>query len=101
MKNSVKRFYFILFFFFGIPSITGCNYLVKNEEHRVYSKPRYGIDHFIVAKGYHIHYVEIPSETSGGETSSHPRCLQYLPELEQDGPFPPDIPLLALDYGNR
>ena len=100
MRNLMKRFYFILFFFFGIPSITGCNYLVKNEEHRVYSKPRYGIDHFIVAKGYHIHYVEIPSETSGGETvvltpgafSTYRSWNRMIPFLSRH------YRLLALDY---
>jgi len=36
----------------------GCSYLVKNERHQVYSRPQYGKDKFVVAKGYNIHYVE-------------------------------------------
>lgn len=37
----------------------GCSYLVKNEQHQVYSRPQYGTDKFVVVKGYNIHYVEV------------------------------------------
>jgi pimeloyl-ACP methyl ester carboxylesterase len=36
----------------------GCSYLVKNEQHEVYSTSKYGTDKFVKARGYNIHYVE-------------------------------------------
>jgi pimeloyl-ACP methyl ester carboxylesterase len=35
-----------------------CGYVVKNEKHQVYSKPKYGQDRFVVVQDYNIHYVE-------------------------------------------
>jgi len=100
MRQSSKRIGFILFILLGMFHPFGCNYLVKNEEHRVYSKPLYGSDHFIVAKGHHIHYVEIASETSGGETvvlipgafSTYRSWNRMIPFLSRH------YRLLALDY---
>ena len=36
----------------------GCSYLVKNDQHEVYSISKQGTDKFVVAKGYNIHYVD-------------------------------------------
>ncbi len=38
--------------------ISSCSYMVKNDQHKVYSKPQYGVDKFVVVQGYNIHYVE-------------------------------------------
>jgi pimeloyl-ACP methyl ester carboxylesterase len=37
----------------------GCSYLVKNDQHEVYSISKQGTDKFAVVKGYNIHYVEV------------------------------------------
>jgi pimeloyl-ACP methyl ester carboxylesterase len=37
---------------------SSCSYRVKNDRHQIYSKPKYGIDKFVVVQGYNLHYVE-------------------------------------------
>ena len=59
MRGKLKKTHYlilaILFLFLHI----GCSYMVKNEQQRIYSKTKYGIDKFIMVKDYHIHYVEV------------------------------------------
>jgi 2-hydroxymuconate-semialdehyde hydrolase len=49
---------FLFFIFVGFLLNSSCSYLVKNDQHEVYSISQYGTDKFVVAKGYNIHYVE-------------------------------------------
>ena len=37
----------------------GCSAVVKNVDHEVYSKPKYGTDRFVLVRDYNIHYVEV------------------------------------------
>ena len=54
-----RRTRFIVFFFPCLLLTTGCSYMVKNEEQRIYSKSKYGVDKFVVIQNDHIHYVEV------------------------------------------
>lgn len=38
---------------------SGCSYGVKNDQHQIYFKPKYGVDKFVIVKGYNLHYVEV------------------------------------------
>jgi pimeloyl-ACP methyl ester carboxylesterase len=48
----------ILLMFSWVFLNSSCSYMVKNDRHQIYSKPRYGIDKFVVVRGYNLHYVE-------------------------------------------
>ena len=48
----------IIFMFFCLVLNAGCSYMVKNEKHEIYLKPRYGTDKFVSVQGYNLHYVE-------------------------------------------
>ena len=37
----------------------GCSYMVKNDQHRIYLKAKYGMDKFVVVRGYNLHYIEV------------------------------------------
>jgi pimeloyl-ACP methyl ester carboxylesterase len=63
MGTRFYRIIFILLFLVTILLNPGCGYVVKNDRHRVYSKPKYGQDRFVVVQNYNIHYVE----SGGGE----------------------------------
>ena len=58
MSKRFRKWSFILFIFQGLFLNIGCSYMVKNDQHKIYSKPKYGVDRFVVVKGYNIHYVE-------------------------------------------
>jgi len=58
---------------------TGCSYRVKNDQHKIYLKPQYGMDKFVVIQGYNIHYVE---SRGGGTHSPDSGSIQYLQTLE-------------------
>jgi pimeloyl-ACP methyl ester carboxylesterase len=56
-----QRFNRVVFLLLLVPWILlnmGCGYIVKNEKHEVYSKPKYGQDRFVVVQDHNIHYVE-------------------------------------------
>ena len=54
----LKKTGFLLLMFSWVFLISSCSYMVKNDRHQIYSKPRYGIDKFVVVQGYNLHYVE-------------------------------------------
>jgi len=54
----LKKTGFLLLMFSWVFLISSCSYMVKNDRHQIYSKPKYGIDKFVVVQGYNLHYVE-------------------------------------------
>lgn len=74
----------------------GCSYLVKNERHEVYSRPKYGTDKFVVARGYNIHYVEAgegePVFLIPGAFSTYRHWNKIIPFLSKH------YRLLCIDY---
>ncbi len=74
----------------------GCSYLVKNDRHRVHSKPKYGMDKFVVVKGYNIHYVEAgegePVFLIPGAFSTYRHWNQMIPRLSKN------YRLFCIDY---
>jgi len=69
---------------------------VKNERHQVYSRPRYGTDKFVVARGYNIHYVEVgegdPILLIPGAFSTYRHWNKIIPFLSKH------YKLLCIDY---
>ena len=74
----------------------GCSYLVKNEQHEVYSRSKYGMDKFVVAGGYNIHYVEAgegePVFLIPGAFSTYRHWNKIIPFLSKH------YRLLCIDY---
>jgi pimeloyl-ACP methyl ester carboxylesterase len=74
----------------------GCSYMVKNDRHRVYLKPRYGTDKFISVQGYNLHYVEAgegqPILLIPGAFSTYRHWNRVIPYLSGH------YRLLCLDY---
>jgi len=72
------------------------NYLVKNDDHLVYSKPKYGEDKFVVIDDYNIHYVEIGKGQTilliPGSFCTYRNWNRIIPFLSKD------YKLLAFDY---
>ena len=56
-ERSIKKS-FIFFIFSCLLFNAGCSYMVKNDKHQIYLKPRYGMDKFVAVQGYNLHYVE-------------------------------------------
>jgi len=74
----------------------GCSYMVRNEKHHVYLKPRYGTDKFISVQGYNLHYVEVgegePLLLIPGAFSTYRHWNRVIPYLSEH------YKLLCLDY---
>lgn len=87
---------FILLLFSWMILNIGCSYLVKNEQHRIYSKPKYGIDRFVVVQDFNIHYVEAgegePLLLIPGAFSTYRDWNRMIPFLSKH------YKLLAIDY---
>jgi len=58
MDEKLKKILFVILLISCLQFSVGCSYMVKNDRHQIYSKPRYGIDKFVVVQGYNLHYVE-------------------------------------------
>jgi pimeloyl-ACP methyl ester carboxylesterase len=75
---------------------TSCSYLVKNDQHKIYSKPQYGVDKFVVVEGYNIHYVEVgegaPIVLIPGAFSTYRHWNRIIPYLSNH------YKLLCIDY---
>jgi len=54
-----KKMDFILLILSCVFLNSSCSYMVKNDQHQIYFKPKYGVDKFVVVKGYNLHYVEV------------------------------------------
>jgi pimeloyl-ACP methyl ester carboxylesterase len=74
----------------------GCSYLVKNGQHQVCSRPKYGMDKFVVVKGHNIHYVEAgegePIFLIPGAFSTYRHWNQMIPYLSKN------YRLFCIDY---
>jgi pimeloyl-ACP methyl ester carboxylesterase len=74
----------------------GCDAVIKNDQHRVFSKPRYGSDRFALVRDYNIHYVEVgggrPVLLIPGAFTTYRTWGRLLPELS------PQSRVLAVDY---
>jgi pimeloyl-ACP methyl ester carboxylesterase len=75
---------------------SGCGYMVKNDQHKIYSKTQYGVDKFLVAAGYNIHYVEAgagdPILLIPGAFSTYRHWNRIIPYLSKH------YKLLCVDY---
>ena len=73
-----------------------CSYRVKNDQHKIYSKPQYGIDQFVVVQGYNIHYVEAgegpPILLIPGAFSTYRHWNRVIPYLSKH------YKLICMDY---
>jgi pimeloyl-ACP methyl ester carboxylesterase len=70
--------------------------MVKNEEHRVYSRSEHGVDKFLVVGGYNVHYVEVgegePVFLISGAFSTYRHWNRMIPYLSKH------YKLLCIDY---
>jgi pimeloyl-ACP methyl ester carboxylesterase len=70
--------------------------MVKNDRHKIYSKPQYGVDKFMVIQGYNIHYVEVgqgdPIILIPGAFSTYRHWNRIIPYLSEH------YKLLCVDY---
>ncbi len=86
----------MILIFPGLLFCMGCSYLVKNDQHRIYSKAKYGIDKFIIVQDHHIHYVESgegePIFLIPGAFSTYRDWNRTIPLLSKY------YKLLAIDY---
>jgi pimeloyl-ACP methyl ester carboxylesterase len=61
--------------------------MVKNDQHKIYSKSKYGVDKFVVVKGYNIHYVEMGEGTPilliPGAFSTYRHWNRMIPHLSK------------------
>ena len=76
--------------------INSCSYMVKNDQQKIYSKPKYGVDKFVVVQGYTIHYVEAgegePILLIPGAFSTYRHWNRIIPCLSKQ------YKLLCIDY---
>jgi pimeloyl-ACP methyl ester carboxylesterase len=70
--------------------------MVKNDQHKIFSKPMYGVDKFVVVQGYNIHYVEAgegePILLIPGAFSTYRHWNRVIPYLSKH------YKLLCIDY---
>ena len=70
--------------------------MVRNDRHKIYSKPQYGVDKFVVVQGYNIHYVEVgegdPILLIPGAFSTYRHWNRIIPYLSKH------YKLLCIDY---
>jgi len=96
VKMSLKKMGFILLMFSWVFLNSGCSYMVKNDQHEVYSKAKYGMDKFVVVRGYNIHYVEAgegePIFLIPGAFSTYRHWNRIIPLLSKH------YRLLCIDY---
>jgi pimeloyl-ACP methyl ester carboxylesterase len=94
MRFSGKGYFLLIFFSVFLSS--SCSYMVKNDGHKIYSKPQYGVDKFVVVQGYNIHYVETgegePILLIPGAFSTYRHWNRIIPYLSKH------YKLLCLDY---
>lgn len=92
----LKRIGLILLILSWVLLNSGCSYRVKNDQHKIYLKPQYGIDKFIVVQGYNIHYVEAgegqPILLVPGAFSTYRHWNRVIPYLSKH------YKLLCMDY---
>ena len=96
MNMRLKRMGFILLMFSWVFLNSSCSYMVKNDQQKVYSIPKYGADKFVVVQGYNIHYVEAgegqPILLIPGAFSTYRHWNRVMPYLSKH------YKLLCVDY---
>jgi pimeloyl-ACP methyl ester carboxylesterase len=96
MNERMIKKSFMIFIFSCLLLNVGCSYLVKNDKHQIYLKPRYGLDKFISVQGYNLHYVEAgegqPILLIPGAFSTYRHWNRVIPYLSQH------YKLLCVDY---
>jgi len=96
MDERLIRKSLMIFMFFCLLLNAGCSYMVKNEKHQVYLKPKYGTDRFVSVQGYNLHYVEAgegqPILLIPGAFSTYRHWNRVAPYLSKHHK------LLCLDY---
>jgi len=94
MRSILKGFHILSILW--IFSITGCSYMVKNDQNRIYSKSSYGEDRFIRIRSLNIHYVEVgegqPIILIPGAFSTYRHWEKMIPLISQH------YRLLCIDY---
>ena len=74
----------------------GCSYMVKNDQHRIYLKAKYGMDKFVVVRGYNLHYIEAgegePIFLIPGAFSTYRHWNRVIPYLSEN------YKLFGVDY---
>jgi pimeloyl-ACP methyl ester carboxylesterase len=74
----------------------GCSYMVKNDQHRIYLKAKYGMDKFVVVRGYNLHYIEAgegePIFLIPGAFSTYRHWNRVIPYLSEN------YKLFGIDY---
>ncbi len=92
----MKKILFLILLIPCLLSNIGCSYMVKNDKHQVYLKPRYGTDKFVSVQGYNLHYVEAgegqPIVLIPGAFSTYRHWNRIIPYLSEH------YKLLCLDY---
>jgi pimeloyl-ACP methyl ester carboxylesterase len=83
----LKNLGFFLLICSGLFLNSSCSYMVKNDQHKVYSKSKYGVDKFVVVEGYNIHYVEMgegePILLIPGAFSTYRHWNRMIPHLSK------------------
>ena len=83
----LKNLGFSLLICSGLFLNSSCSYMVKNDQHKVYSKSKYGVDKFVVVEGYNIHYVEMgegePILLIPGAFSTYRHWNRMIPHLSK------------------
>jgi pimeloyl-ACP methyl ester carboxylesterase len=96
VKMRLKKMGFILLMFSWVFLNSGCSYMVKNDQHQIYLKPKYGMDKFVVVQGYNLHYVEAgegqPILLIPGAFSTYRHWNRVIPYLSKH------YKLLCMDY---
>ena len=96
MKERLVMKGLLIFMFFCLLLNAGCSYMVKNDKHEIYLRPRYGMDKFISVQGYNLHYVEAgegePILLIPGAFSTYRHWNRIIPYLSGH------YKLLCLDY---
>jgi pimeloyl-ACP methyl ester carboxylesterase len=96
MDEKLKKILFVILLIPCLLFNIGCSYMVKNDKHQIYLKPRYGMDKFITVQGYNLHYVEAgegqPILLIPGAFSTYRHWNRVIPYLSER------YKLLCLDY---
>ena len=96
VSMGLKRTGFLLLVFSWVLLNLGCSYRAKNDQHKIYLKPKYGMDKFVVVQGYNIHYVETgegqPILLIPGAFSTYRHWNRVIPYLSKH------YKLLCMDY---
>ena len=96
MDEKLKKILFVILLTPCLLFNAGCSYMVKNDKHQIYLKPRYGMDKFISVQGYNLHYVEAgegqPILLIPGAFSTYRHWNRVIPYLSKH------YRLLCIDY---